>query len=45
MEFSLEQIAGIIDGKIEGASSDVVKNISKIEEASEYDLCFLANEK
>ena len=45
MEFSLEQIAEILNGKIEGNPSDVVKNISKIEEASEHDLCFLANEK
>ncbi len=45
MEFTAEQIATIIEGKIEGSASVTVKSFGKIEEAKEGQLSFLANPK
>ena len=45
MEFSAEQIAGILDGKIVGNSDVKVSGLSKIEEGQPYTLSFLANMK
>lgn len=45
MKFSAEQIAGILEGQIEGNPNIEVSNIAKIEEATSNDLTFLANPK
>jgi UDP-3-O-[3-hydroxymyristoyl] glucosamine N-acyltransferase len=45
MEFSAQQIAALIGGKIEGNSNEIISNFSKIEEAKKGDLAFLANPK
>ncbi len=45
MKFSAEQIAGIINGTIEGNPSVVVNTLSKIEEGANGSLSFLANPK
>lgn len=45
MQFSAEQIAGIIKGKIEGDAGAVVSSFGKIEEAGKGQLSFLANPK
>lgn len=45
MKFSAEQIAGILEGQIEGDANIEVSNIAKIEEANPNDLTFLANPK
>ncbi len=45
MEFSAEQIAGIIQGEIVGNSTVIVNGLAKIEEGSEGKLSFLANPK
>jgi UDP-3-O-[3-hydroxymyristoyl] glucosamine N-acyltransferase len=45
MEFSAEQIAGLLGGIIEGQKDIKVNNISKIEDAQEGTLAFLANPK
>lgn len=45
MEFSAEQIAGIIQGEIVGNSAVVVNGLAKIEEGNEGKLSFLANPK
>lgn len=45
MEFSAEQIAGIIQGEIVGNSSVIVNGLAKIEEGNEGKLSFLANPK
>lgn len=45
MEFSAEQIAGIIQGEIVGNSAVIVNGLAKIEEGSEGKLSFLANPK
>lgn len=45
MEFSVQQIAQLIGGKVEGNESKTVSSFAKIEEASEKDLAFLANPK
>lgn len=45
MEFSAEQIAGIIQGKIVGNAAVVVNGLAKIEEGSEGKLSFLSNPK
>jgi UDP-3-O-[3-hydroxymyristoyl] glucosamine N-acyltransferase len=45
MEFSAEQIAGIINGTIQGNSSVLVNGLAKIEEGSFGKLSFLANPK
>jgi UDP-3-O-[3-hydroxymyristoyl] glucosamine N-acyltransferase len=43
MEFSAEQIAGLINGKIEGDKDVIVSSLSKIEEGETGSLTFLAN--
>lgn len=45
MEFSAEQIAGILQGEIIGDKSIVVKGLAKIEEGVEGALSFLSNPK
>jgi UDP-3-O-[3-hydroxymyristoyl] glucosamine N-acyltransferase len=45
MEFSAQQIAGLLDGKIEGNPLVKVSNFSKIEEGKPNTLTFLANLK
>lgn len=45
MQFSAEQIATLIQGKIEGDSRVSVEGFGKIEEAGPHDLAFLANPK
>ncbi len=45
MEFSAKQIAGILNGKIEGNADAKVSNFSKIEEGKPGTLTFLANLK
>lgn len=45
MEFSAQQIAALINGKIEGNASIAVNGFSKIEDAVSTDLAFLANPK
>ncbi|NDF60499.1 MAG: UDP-3-O-(3-hydroxymyristoyl)glucosamine N-acyltransferase [Crocinitomicaceae bacterium] len=45
MEFSAEQIAGILDGEIIGDATSKVNGLAKIEEGSVGKLSFLANSK
>ena len=45
MEFSIQQIATLIGGKIEGNHNATISSFAKIEEASINDLAFLANPK
>ena len=45
MEFSAEQIAGILNGEIEGNSEITVKGLSKIEEGTIGTIAFLSNPK
>ena len=45
MEFSAEQIAGLLDGNIVGNPTQIVKTLAKIEEGKEGALSFLANPK
>jgi len=45
MELSAKQIAGILNGKVEGNEQAVVDNFSKIEEGKPGTLTFLANPK
>lgn len=45
MEFSAEQIAQLLKGRIEGDSSVLVHNVTKIEEGEKGTLSFLANPK
>ena len=45
MEFTAEQIAGILEGDILGDSQAKVSKLSKIEEGVEGSLTFLANPK
>ncbi|MDR3220279.1 MAG: UDP-3-O-(3-hydroxymyristoyl)glucosamine N-acyltransferase [Dysgonamonadaceae bacterium] len=45
MEFSAQQIAGILQGKVEGNAQVLVSNFSKIEEGKPGTLTFLANPK
>lgn len=45
MQFSAQQIAALIDGKIEGNPTATVGSFAKIEEAQAHDLAFLANPK
>ncbi|MDR0832836.1 MAG: UDP-3-O-(3-hydroxymyristoyl)glucosamine N-acyltransferase [Candidatus Symbiothrix sp.] len=45
MEFSAQQIAHILDGKIEGNAEAIVNNFSKIEEGKPGTITFLANPK
>lgn len=43
MEFSAQQIAQLLNGRVEGNESSVVTNLSKIEEGTPGTLSFLAN--
>ncbi|PBQ32129.1 UDP-3-O-(3-hydroxymyristoyl)glucosamine N-acyltransferase [Sphingobacteriaceae bacterium] len=43
MEFSAQQIAGLLHGVVEGDENSVVTNLSKIEEGKSGTLSFLAN--
>jgi UDP-3-O-[3-hydroxymyristoyl] glucosamine N-acyltransferase len=45
MEFSAEQIAGLLNGTIEGNPNTTVQTLSKIEEGKTGSLSFLANPK
>lgn len=45
MQFTAAQIAGIINGKIEGDANASVRSFGKIEEAQNEQLAFLANPK
>lgn len=45
MQFTAKQIAGFIDGKIEGDPEIAVSSFGKLEEATEGQLAFLANPK
>ena len=45
MEFNAQQIAAILNGKIEGEPAVTVNNFSKIEEGKPHTLTFLANPK
>jgi UDP-3-O-[3-hydroxymyristoyl] glucosamine N-acyltransferase len=45
MEFSAKQIAGLLNGKVEGNEQVTVGNFSKIEEGKSGTLTFLANPK
>ena len=45
MEFTAEQIAGILHGEIQGNPKTVVNDLSKIEEGKEGTLSFLSNPK
>jgi UDP-3-O-[3-hydroxymyristoyl] glucosamine N-acyltransferase len=45
MEFSAEQIAGILEGEIVGNKNQTVSGLSKIEEGKNGTLSFLANQK
>ena len=45
MEFSAEQIAGILEGEIVGNKNEMVSGLSKIEEGKKGTLSFLANQK
>lgn len=45
IEFSLEQVAQMLNGSVDGDSSQKVKNIAKIEEGKSGDLSFLSNPK
>ncbi len=45
MEFSAEQIAGLLNGKIEGNANVKVSKLSKIEEGEVGSISFLANPK
>ncbi len=45
MEFSAEQIAGIIEGEVVGNKAVTVSGLSKIEEGKKGTLSFLANQK
>ncbi|HIP35351.1 MAG TPA: UDP-3-O-(3-hydroxymyristoyl)glucosamine N-acyltransferase [Crocinitomix sp.] len=45
MEFSAEQIAGILEGDIQGDKTQIVSGLSKIEQGKKGTLSFLANPK
>ena len=45
MEFTAQQIADLLDGKVEGDSSASVSNMAKIEEGLPGTITFLANDK
>lgn len=45
MEFSAQQIAGFLNGTVEGKPDTKVSNLSKIEEGKEGTMTFLANPK
>lgn len=43
MEFSAKQIAGLLNGKVEGNENVSVSTLAKIEEGKKGSLCFLSN--
>ncbi|MCU0392740.1 MAG: UDP-3-O-(3-hydroxymyristoyl)glucosamine N-acyltransferase [Thermoflexibacter sp.] len=45
MEFTVQQIAHILKGEIKGNSQIKIKNLAKIQEGKEGDICFLSNLK
>jgi len=45
MKFTAQQIATLVQGRIEGDPQEKVGSFSKIEESKDGDLCFLANAK
>lgn len=45
MEFTAQQVATLLQGSLEGNPDARVRNLAKIEEAKEGDLCFLSNIK
>ena len=45
MKFTAQQIAGILNGEVEGDEAIEVSKLAKIEEGSEGTLTFLANPK
>src|ERR1700712_5520253 len=45
MQFTAQQIAGLLNGTVEGNPSAAVNQLAKIEEATEGSLSFLANPK
>lgn len=45
MEISIEQVAQLIGGRVEGNGSSTVNRLEKIEEATEGSIAFLANPK
>ena len=45
MEFTINQIAGLLDGKVEGDGSQVVSRLDKIQEGKEGGISFLSNMK
>src|SRR5690606_9912259 len=45
MEFTINQIAGLLDGKVEGDGSQVVSRLDKIQEGQKGGISFLSNMK
>jgi UDP-3-O-[3-hydroxymyristoyl] glucosamine N-acyltransferase len=45
MEFTVQQISDLLNGNVEGNAAFRIRNLSKIEEAKEGDVTFLANPK
>lgn len=45
MEFTISQIAQLINGQVEGDGSAIIRSAAKIEEGGEGDISFLANPK
>src|SRR5690606_14493806 len=45
MEFTINQIAGLLDGKVEGDGSQVVSRLDKIQEGKKGGISFLSNMK
>ncbi|GAA4469045.1 UDP-3-O-(3-hydroxymyristoyl)glucosamine N-acyltransferase [Nemorincola caseinilytica] len=45
MQFTAQQIATLLQGRLEGDPAATVNNLAKIEEARDGDLCFLSNRK
>jgi UDP-3-O-[3-hydroxymyristoyl] glucosamine N-acyltransferase len=45
MELSVQQVAQLLDGKVDGDGSQLVNRLEKIEEATEGSIAFLANPK
>jgi UDP-3-O-[3-hydroxymyristoyl] glucosamine N-acyltransferase len=45
MEFTAEQIAGLLNGEVDGNANAVVTGLAKIEEGTPGSLSFLANPK
>jgi len=45
MEFTVQQIAHILQGEVKGDNNRKINNLAKIQEAKEGDICFLSNLK